>query len=511
MAFTFPFCYTPRPEIVAAARRLSARIDADPQLRALFAEGKMLGVLMVKKGLADAGLDAGIIHDTTGNPDGVGFLYAFSGLAGGRNRVEGFVPPIYDLLAPKGHFKQEEARIVALTRRISLLIKQTENGPSDPGSESLRQQVAGLKRERRERSIALQEWIFDRFVVSNARGECLTIAEVFARESLVPPGGTGECAAPKLLQFAYLNGLTPIAMGEFWYGTSPVGELRRAGSFYPSCAGKCGPLLRFMLEGLEVDPDPLAGFSPAPSPSWNAGVQNNPICTPIPVVYEDEALLVIDKPSGLLSVPGRRNPVSALSILGPAHGLLYPCHRLDMDTSGLMVYAKTVKDQAAVQAQFARREVHKTYRATLVAPSPGPEYGSRGQAGPGDKAPAMSRDLSPGARGWIDLPIAPDWYDRPRQKVDADEGKHALTEYEILTVHPGGEIEVRFTPHTGRTHQLRVHAAHPEGLGRPIIGDRLYGGHTADDGPAVSRLLQLRADTLSFRHPRSGAPLHFSL
>ncbi len=497
MAFTFPFCYTPQPEIVAAARQLIARMDGDPELRALFAEGKMLGVLEV------------------GRPDGsTDFLYGFSGLAGGRNRVEGFVPPIYDLLDPEGYFKQEEARIVALTRQIQTLKDSPDNS-----------HLADLKHERRERSVALQEWIFDQFVVSNARGESLTIAEVFARQGLVPPGGTGECAAPKLLQFAYLNNLKPIAMGEFWYGASPIGELRRHGSFYPSCTGKCGPLLRFMLEGLEVDPDPLAGFtgastrqdgvqnSPIRTPralDYTPGVQNGPFCTPIPVVYEDEALLVIDKPSGLLSVPGRQNPVSAQSILEKDHGPLYPCHRLDMDTSGLMVYAKTPEDQAAVQAQFAGRKVRKTYRATLIGTHPAANHASApdGSDATDSSAPIgqeSARDLSPGAHGWIDLPIAPDWYDRPRQKVDAQEGKHAVTEYEVLAAHPDGALEVRFIPHTGRTHQLRVHAAHPDGLGRPILGDRLYGGHTQSD------TLQLRADTLSFRHPRTGAQLNITL
>ena len=495
MSFTFPFCYTPRPEIVAAARRLTARIDADPELKALFAEGKMLGVLEVER------------------PDGTkDFLYGFSGLAGGCNRIPGFVPPIFDLLDPHGHFKQEEARIVTLTRRIKALKER----PEDP-------EIAGLRRERRDRSIALQEWIFDQFVVRNARGERLTIAEVFAREGLVPPGGTGECAAPKLLQFAYLNDLKPIAMGEFWHGVSPVGELRRHGSFYPSCTGKCGPLLRFMLEGLEVDPDPLAGFMPLEDSTLQGSVQNGPIRTPIPVIYEDESLLVVDKPSGLLSVPGRQNPVSTQSILEKDHGPLYPCHRLDMDTSGLMVYAKTPEDQAAVQAQFAGRKVRKTYRATLIAPQSAPaanhaslaSYGSHDIDGSAPAGQGCARDLTPGTHGWISLPIAPDWYDRPRQKVDRAEGKRALTEYEILAAHSDGTLEVRFFPHTGRTHQLRVHAAHPEGLGRPIAGDRLYGGHTPseNEGPTSedARPMQLRADTISFRHPRTGAQIKLAL
>ncbi len=436
--FTFPFCYTPRPEIVAASRRLIARIDADPALRALFAEGKMLGVLEV---------------DTPGGE--TDFLYGFSGLAGGRNRVEGFVPPIYDLLDPDGHFKQEEAAIVALTRQISAL--------QDPEQK----QVAIA--ERRSRSIALQEWIFEQFIVSNARGERLSIAEVFARQGLVPPGGTGECAAPKLLQYAYRHGLKPLAMGEFWYGASPAGEIRRQGSFYPSCTGKCGPLLRFMLEGLDVEPDSLQGST-----------FETPEAPALTVVYEDEAILLVDKPSGLLAVPGRANPRSAQALLEPGHGPLYPCHRLDMDTSGLLLFAKTPEDQAALQQQFAARSVRKTYRATLVAPEDPAE-----------------QPFSPGDHGWIELPLGQDWFDRPRQQVDKVHGKPARTEYEILAVRPSGEIEVRFTPHTGRTHQLRVHAAHPEGLGRPILGDRLYGGHTT---PAP---LQLRADSLTFVHPRT--------
>ncbi|MCR4860555.1 MAG: RluA family pseudouridine synthase, partial [Bacteroidales bacterium] len=447
----------------------------------------------------------------TGDLPSIDFLYGFSGLAGGRNRIEGFVPPIYDLLDPEGHFKREEAAIVALNREIK------DCNDSD--------RITALKRERRERSVALQEWIFDQFEVLNARGERLTIAEVFARRGLVPPSGTGECAAPKLLQYAYLHGLKPLAFGEFWYGASPVGELRRPGSFYPSCTGKCGPLLDFMLEGLEVEPDPLARTWDSEQIQDNRSQtadcpdiweQNSLHCsrnTAIGILYEDEAILVVDKPSGILSVPGRTNPVSIPALLEKEHGVLYPCHRLDMDTSGLMVYAKTLKDQAELQRQFAGREVRKTYRARLIGPlsSPAPTVSSS-PAPTGDlqttghSDPDTPRDLSPGAHGWIDLPIGPDWYDRPRQKVDREEGKHALTEYEILAVLPDGGIEVRFTPHTGRTHQLRVHAAHPEGLGRPILGDRLYGGHGPETGS-----LHLRADALSFRHPRSGAPITFNL
>ena len=463
MPFTYPFCYTPQPEIVLAAKRLTARIDADPELRALFAEGKMLGVLRVER------------------PDGSDdYLYAFSGLAGGRNRVDGFVPPIYDLLDPEGHFKQEEAAIVALTRRIQAL-----RGEANANGDERR----ALAQERRDRSVNLQEWIFEQFIVHNARGESLSIAEVFARRGLVPPGGTGECAAPKLLEHAYRNGLKPLSLGEFWYGTSPEGELRRAGSFYPACTGKCGPLLAFMLEGLEVEADPLQG----------PGIAGN---ESIAVLYIDEAILVIDKPSGVLSVPGRTRRTSVPALLQEPYGTLYSCHRLDMDTSGLMVYARTPEDQAVLQEQFAERTVRKTYRARL-SPALIRQDGA-----------AAGRPLSPGEQGSIDLPIAQDWYDRPRQKVDNQNGKRALTAYEVLEVFPDGTAEVRFTPLTGRTHQLRVHAAHPEGLGRPILGDRLYGGQATDATPHPQKTdtpLQLRADTLAFRHPRTGEWLTFQL
>ena len=461
MPFTYPFCYTPRPEIVAASQALTARIDADPDLQALFAEGKMLGVLMVEA------------------PDGcTDFLYAFSGLAGGRNRIEGFVPPIYDLLDPEGHFKHEEAAIVALTRRIQAL---RGDAPDE--------ERQALIQERRERSVNLQEWLFEQFIVHNARGESLSIAEVFARRSLVPPGGTGECAAPKLLEHAYRNGLKPLALGEFWYGASPEGELRRAGSFYPACTGKCGPLLAFMLEGLEVEPDPLQG----PGIAGNEAIE---------VLYVDEAILVINKPSGVLSVPGRTRRASVPALLQSQYGTLYSCHRLDMDTSGLMVYARTLEDQAALQAQFAERTVRKSYRARL-SPALIRQDGA-----------AVGHPLSPGDRGSIDLPLSQDWYDRPRQKVDPRQGKQAQTEYEVLAIFPDGTAEVRFTPLTGRTHQLRVHAAHPDGLGRPILGDRLYGGQTTDTTSQPHRTdtpLQLRADSLSFRHPRSGEWLTFQL
>ena len=437
--FTYPFCYTPDDEIVRAAERLIAHIGETPELDSIFAEGKMMGVLMVR--------------DEEGRES---FLYGFSGLAGGRSRVEGFVPPIFDLTDPEGYFKREEAGISELNRQIIAIDGDIP-------------ERAALKAERKARSTALQEWLFKQYVVLNALGEKKSILDIFAERGLVPPGGTGDCAAPKLLQYAYSHGLKPLAMGEFWYGASPEREVRRQGCFYPSCTGKCGPLLAFMLQGLDVEPNPLEQDFPASEEDFS-------------ILYEDEDIIVADKPSGMLAVPGRTLKVSLQERLQRrcAPGTdIRACHRLDMDTSGLIVFAKGTDNLAILQQQFERHEVEKSYVAKLTA----------------GREPLM-------AAGRISLPLLLDFDDRPRQMVDFEEGKQAVTDWELIKMMPDGCALVRFTPLTGRTHQLRVHAAHPLGLGRPIAGDRLYGG-----GPGR---LCLHAATLSFAHPRTGERLSFT-
>lgn len=406
--FTYPFCYVPHPLVSDAAASLIARIEATPELHAIFSEGKMLGVLITDRGP----------------------LYAFSGLAGGRAMVDGFVPPIFD----------------------SSTLRNAESADD---------------------SRSLQEWLFRQYRVHNALGEEMDILDIFALRGITPPGGTGECAAPKLLEHAYRNGLRPLAMGEFWYGVSPVSEVREQGRFYPSCTGKCGPLLSWMMKGLDVDPNPLdRGFDFGEEPR---------------VIYEDSSVIVVIKPAGMLAVPGKVAAPSLLDWLQQRFGEVHSCHRLDMDTSGLMVFARSVACKTAIELQFAAHEVRKTYRARLVAPGP---------------AGRSRRDLRKGARGTVALPLMTDWYDRPRQMVDDENGKPSITEYEVLEVLPDGELEVRFTPRTGRTHQLRVHAAHSRGLARPIKGDRLY-------GDATEGRLFLHADSLEFRHPESGATMHF--
>lgn len=394
--------------MVDAARSLTALVDE--RYRDIFAGGKMLGVLVT---------DGGVLN-------------AFSGLAGGFSHLDGFVPPIFDLYAPDGYYRRREAEISAM--------------PAGPAKSRA--------------SADLQDWIFDQYKVLNARGECFSVREIFARRGIVPPGGTGDCAAPRLLQEAYRRGLKPLAMGEFWYGGSPLREVREHGRFYPSCTGKCGPLLSFMMEGLEVDANPLdEGFSLGSEPE---------------VQYVDDAIIIVDKPAGMLSVPGRTSAPSLLGWLRERYGAsVESCHRLDMDTSGLMVFARTPEAKTALELQFAGREVRKVYRARLVAGT----------------AP-----FGHAKRGTIALPLMTDWYDRPRQMVDFENGKTAVTEYEVVAELPNGEIELLLHPLTGRTHQLRVHCAHAKGLGRPIKGDRLYG--SADGGR-----LYLRAESLEFTHP----------
>lgn len=414
--FTYPFRYAPSPETVEAAKALTARIDASPRLRSIFSEGKMLGVLLTDHGV----------------------LNAFSGLVGGLSVLEGFVPPIFDYSVPDGYFRRREAEISAMPDGIA------------KGRESAR----------------LQDWLFSRYEVLNARGEQLSVKRIFARRGLVPPGGTGDCAAPKLLQYAYLHGMKPLAMGEFWYGASHVSEVREHGHFYPACFGKCGPLLSFMMEGLDVEPNPLDREYEGQEPA---------------VLHADSSIIVVDKPAGMLSVPGRNGIGSLLDWLAERYGEVHSCHRLDMDTSGIMVYARNIPCKAALEAQFAGREVSKTYRARLSA---------------------GSSPFRRSASGTIALPLSPDYYDRPRQIVDKSSGKPAISEYKVLEMLPDGEIDILFHPLTGRTHQLRVHAAHPSGLGRPIKGDLLYGGTPADR-------LYLHAEALSFTHPTSGEKLTF--
>lgn len=515
--FTYPFCYVPHPLVELAAEQVKAYLRTRGDWCEELEEGKMFGVLVVTDSL-----------------DEIGFLAAYSGNIAHYNRHPYFVPPVYDLLQPEGYFRKEEERISAISHRISLLrqspellavasqLEETERRWAErigafreemkaakcqrdslrkatmdketearliaesqfqkaelkrlqrrrtEEVEALREQTGQieaqldtLSKERKERSAALQRWLFDRFRMLNALGEQRGLCEIFSEErGELPPGGAGECAAPKLLQYAYLHGYRPLAMGEFWWGRSPVGEVRSHGRFYPSCKSKCEPILHFMLRGLNVDDNPLLS---APAEV-------------LKTVYEDDSIWVVAKPSGLLSVPGKGEEVSVDAIARrrfPAYEGPFVVHRLDMHTSGLLVVAKSFEVYRNLQSQFAERSVEKCYVALLDGELPGEE-------------------------GEISLPLRPDLDSRPRQMVDYKSGKEALTHYRVIG-RESGRTRVAFCPVTGRTHQLRVHAAHVAGLGVPIVGDLLYG--------TPAKRLCLHASSISFNHPVTGQRLTFT-
>ena len=468
--FTYPFCYEPHPLCLLAADEVQRElVGFNVNLHGSDAahadiEGKMFGVLVVD------------------NPDGgLGFLAAYSGLLAGRNDWPWFVPPVYDAQQPDGHFKQTEREISAINRQLAEMREAETAGTSEISGTAGATETAGgyesLKARRREMSEELQLWLFRQYRVLNARGETKDLVDVWRdyhcsprirNRYPLPPGGTGDCCAPKLLQYAYQHQLKPVCMAEFWWGPSPKSDIRHHGQFYPACRGKCKPVLTWMLQGLDVDPDPeTLGFSKLQ----------------IETVYEDDVLWVINKPSGLLSVPGRIEKYSAAKLVADRCPGALLVHRLDMGTSGLLIAAKTIDAYHHLQQQFVTHTVRKQYIALL------------------DGIPHPSPFTSPPSplQGTIRLPLYSDPMNRPRQVVDYERGKTAVTDYRILAVE-NGRTRVALFPHTGRTHQLRVHCAHADGLGCPIVGDELY-------GKQADRLL-LHAAVIDFVHPVTGQAMH---
>jgi tRNA pseudouridine32 synthase/23S rRNA pseudouridine746 synthase len=371
--------------------------------------------------------------------EGLAFLAAYSGLLEGRNDWSYFVPPVFDAQQPDGYFKTREREIM-----------QSE--------------------AHKVMSQELQTWLFHQYQMLNGRGEIKDLVEVWqdyhssARirsRFPLPPGGTGDCCAPKLLQFAYLHHLKPVCMAEFWWGGSPKSLIRHHGHFYPACRGKCKPVLTWMLQGLDVDPHPETGNAAHQEPG---------------VVYEDEAMAVLFKPAGMLSVPGKTDTCSVATWAQAQWPGALLAHRLDMLTSGIILTAKTMAAYQHLQMQFTDRTVKKKYLA-IVEGIPAKEHGI------------------------IDLPLASDPMNRPLQVVDHEKGKRAITEYRVLQ--SGTHSLLALYPHTGRTHQLRMHCAHPEGLGCPIVGDELY-GEKADR-------LYLQAQAITFVHPSTDKRMHFEL
>ena len=381
------------------------------------------------------------------------YIAAFSACLDGSYYHEGFVPPVYGMAsAPVGSSREE-------SQRLQRLLFAHYNFTNEKGEE---RNILDIFRDEKP-VLSPEEWFGDS---GNLK------FEIKKNKSPLPPAGAGECCAPKLLQYAFTRHLQPIAMAEFWVGAPPRNELRREGVFYAPCSGKCVPILRHMLQGIEVEPEPRR-------------IQAEQLCRQIEMLYEDEYLMVVSKPSGLLSVPGKDNVLSLSEYLSQqgAFPFLRPAHRLDQDTSGLLVLAKTPEVYATLQAYFQRRDILKRYEAVVQ--------------------PAAQKKFER-LNGQIDLPLLPNPFDRPRQMVDTAHGKPALTRYAVREQYPDGKAFVDFFPLTGRTHQLRVHAAHPEGLNAPIVGDRLYGGEPAER-------LMLHAAEISFMHPVTKEEMHFCI
>ena len=450
--FTYPFAYEPHPLCQLAAKALQAYIASHEEIREDADRGKMFGVLVVEipKEGPTAIVDAGRL----------GFLAAYSGLLSGRNDWPYFVPPVFDAQQPDGYFKTQEREISRISRD-----SRCSRDSGDSSSKQLSQE--------------LQTWLFHQYRLLNARGEVKDLVDVWQeyynrpkllRKYPLPPGGTGDCCAPKLLQYAYQQGLKPLCMAEFWWGETTKTELRHHLNYYPACRGKCKPVLTWMLQGLDVDPDPaLLNFERQE----------------LPVVYEDEWLLVVNKPSGLLSTPGRVEEYSVETMMQQRYPGSMIAHRLDMGTSGLLIVAKTLEVYRNLQEQFVKHQVRKKYLAVLE---------------PLENLETLDRLDILERRGTISLPLRPDPMNRPRQLVDSEHGKRAVTDYEFLS-----DCLVALWPQTGRTHQLRIHCAHPDGLGRPIVGDELYG--TREKG----QRLMLHAAEIWFCHPVKSINMHLSV
>ncbi|WP_336834556.1 RluA family pseudouridine synthase [Sphingobacterium siyangense] len=533
--FTFPFCYEPHPLAVTAAQELQYYIETQDDWTHNFgleaaveglAIGKMFGVLVVKN-----------------QHNELGYLAAVSGKLAGSNKHRHFVPPIFDMLEENSFFLNEEVHLNALNRKIEnletgeelanaqrnldllkngwdksldelkskLRIQKKERKETrtklkvslsdaeyellmeDMRSQSLKDKqqlqrfqyemhlaletesnhlhqllstITALKEERKMRSGNLQKQLFEQYNFRNAKGQHKNVVNIFQEfDRTTPPAGSGECAAPKLLQYAYENQLTPIALAEFWWGCSPASEIRRHKNYYPACRKKCEPILGYMLEGLVVDPNPMQ--------------QETTLDLALPQLYEDEDIIVINKPAEFLSVPGIYVKDSVYNRILQRYPNAGPIiiHRLDMSTSGLLVVAKNKEAHKFIQDQFIQHTIKKTYIALLDGIIEAPS-------------------------GLIDLPLRVDLDDRPRQMVCYTYGKPAQTKWEKIAI-TNNQTRVRFYPLTGRTHQLRMHAVHPNGLNTPIVGDDLYG--------RKANRLHLHAASITFIHPRSKQEMTFEI
>lgn len=519
--FPSPFDVVPHKVAQEAAESLKLRLpDLCPKQRQLNSDdgGKMFGVLVVK--------------DSSGR---TGYLSAYSGMLGGQWDNDGFVPPVFDVHERKALLGKGEQEVVRLTSRIQKIESEPDYHRAHVNAAAcqeksdqklnamcsqhkvrklerhdLRQsatidqnqlkllanqsrqdkyelkylkkklylegekvyaplreyqdQITKLKKQRKKMSIKLQKLVFDGYKILKSDGTVRPISDFF--EGGLPSSGAGDCAATKLIHYANSNGLIPVALAEFWWGAAPAGALRKHGRYYPSCRSRCRKLLPFMLEGLSV----------------TVPLHERPVDydAEFPLtLHEDDDIVVVEKPAGLLSVPGKviTDSVEArLKARYPDVSGVMLLHRLDQATSGVMVAAKNARAYKHLQHQFQDRTVRKKYYAVLDG--------------------VLEQD-----EGEVSLPLRIDIYDRPRQIVCHERGKPSLTKYSVIS-RDSKSTKVTFFPHTGRTHQLRVHAAHPAGLDCPILGDELY-GRSADR-------LFLHAAELTITHPVQNVRMTFS-
>lgn len=525
-----PFCYEPSPVCLKAVKELKnwlygktspfSQHHISSDFKAEIDKGKMFGVLVCSYPKTSDGIEElSICSPSERDRESLHLIYlaAYSGQICGQSDWEGFVPAIFDYLQPDGYFKRHEAEITKINHQLNEIAttnadNQQTDAANDPRPQcdksrhegetdeeyikrrqfenaelhrwklrerarksaieavhrQKQEEITRLKTIRRQKSDALQRWLFSHFILKNGKGEKRSLAT--ASLSL-PPAGTGECCEPKLLQYAFQHGLTPVSMAMFWWGESPKNEVRHHLQFYPACNSKCKLILGWMLQGVDVEPNPLESKE-----------HDAKLAAQLKVIYEDDDICVINKPAGLMSVPGSNGRISVQAIMHKR----YPdtdspliVHRLDMDTSGLMVIAKTMTAYHNLQNQFANHEIRKRYTAVLSEPHiPSPSGRAR-------------------ERHHLSLPLRPDLNDRPRQVVDFENGKEAITEYQFVS-----DNRVWLWPLTGRTHQLRVHCAHKLGLNNPIKGDRLYG--------KMADRLYLHAEEITFRHPTKGLTMTFT-
>ena len=538
--------YEPHPLCIQACREVQEMLARREDWQEEIARGKMFGVLIVENVKTDTDVPKW------------GYLAAYSGQIGGRSDWEDFVPAVFDYLQPDGYFKTHEAEISHINQSIShlekdermkearTLIRQlqeerkltiaayqekmkeakakrdsrreagnlseaeeaemiresqfmkaelrrlkkslSEKTALETEFEDYQENILRLKQLRKQLSDALQQWLFSQFRMLNQEGESKDLLEIFRDEALkeypqaaiatsriaalkmVPPAGSGECCEPKLLQYAYQHGYKPLQMAMFWWGESPKEEIRHHLQFYPACNGKCKPILHWMLPASTFEPEAI----------------NLSIYDKVETLYEDREIAVIHKPEGLLSVPGKDAAQPSVYALmrrkyPEATGPLI-VHRLDMATSGVLLIAKTEFAYHRLQKAFLNHQIQKKYVAII------------------SEKEVLEKDIPRKdipERGIISLPLQPDYLNRPRQIVNHEQGKEAITEYEILERIDGSHLRIALYPKTGRTHQLRVHCAHQEGLNAPILGDPLYGNEKA-------ARLHLHAEEITFEHPLTG-------